>query len=74
MGDNEKQQDGSSGPIDKATVKDTLVEVLSELPALKNLLMNSPSHLPGDQRNDRVGDMDKGKEGDKDKDPQCKHF
>jgi len=74
MGDNKNQQEGGLGPIDKATVKDTLVEVLSELPALKNLLMNPPSHLPDDQRNDRVGDVDKGKEGDKDKDPQCKRF
>jgi len=74
MGNNEKQQEGSSDPIDKTTVKDALVEVLSELPALKNLLMNPPSHLPGDQRNNRVGDVDKGKEEYKDKDPQCKHF
>jgi len=49
-------------------------EVLSKLLALKNLLMNPPSHLPDDQRNDRVGDKDKEKEGDKNKDPQCKHF
>jgi len=68
MGDNENQQEGSLGPIDKATVKDVLVEVLSELPALKNLLMNLPSHLPDDQRNNRVGDEDKEKGGDKDKD------
>ena len=74
MDDSENRQDGGSAPIDKATVKDALVEVLSKLPALKNLLMNPPSHLSDDQRNDRVGDVDKGKEGDKDKDPQCKRF
>ena len=61
MGDNENQQEGNSGLIDKATMKEALVEVLSKFPTLKNLLMNQPSHLPDDQRNDTVGDEDKEK-------------
>ena len=71
MADNE-QQDTTSSTIDKATVKDVLTEVLSELPALKSFLEKERAgHGSGDHpRKDADNEEDKGKEP---KDPKRKY-
>lgn len=75
MEDNEQQTTSSAPLIDKAIVKDALSEVLSELPALKNLLEKEPGLLPGaNGRGKEIANADdKDKDEAKDKNPQRKY-